>query len=355
MPRPNRGPHLHWNARREVWEVRWFEQGQRRSRSTGTRDRRAAESDLVRFINAAHAEPDTPAGRIIADVLNDYAEEHGRTIANRAGLSFAIERLTEFWGDQPVSAINERACRAYARHRERGGNGRRPVTAGTYGNELLFLRAAINHDHAQRRLTHAVKVWSPERPEPRKRWLRRDEVAAMLRAARAGQRSDHLTRFIVIGLYTGARHEAVLSLRRQQVDLREGTVDLNRPGRAPTSKGRAVIQAPERLLMFLRLWCRGLRPTDPIVRYHGDAVASVRKAWKLARERAGLGPEVRPSSLRHTCASWQMQAGVPSNHIAKWLGHTTSKQVERTYGHLAPQHLQASRSALDGRGRRGNK
>jgi integrase len=40
---------------------------------------------------------------------------------------------------------------------------------------------------------------------------------------------------------------------------------------------------------------------------------------------------------------------VPVFDVARYLGHTSSAMVERTYGHMAPNHLHKAAAALDHR------
>lgn len=347
MPKRNKGPHLHFDDRRQVWYIRWFENGKARVRSTGTGDRRRAEGELARHLSGTGAGPGDPASRTISDILTDYVREHAPTTAHPQGILYAVERLVEWWGERTADDITEGACRSYGAWRE-SGKGRRPVKRGAWGNELIILKAAVKHDWEQRRLSAIVPVWIPSRPDGRTRWLSRSEVAALLRGARSGDWGRlHLPLFILIALYTGARKEAVLSLRWTQVDLMRGVIDFNPPGRERTSKGRAVIPIPRRLMTFLRLARRRGSETGFVITYHGGPVKDIRRGWGLARERAGLGPEVVPHVLRHTAASWLVQAGVPLYEIARWLGHTSIKQVQSTYGHLAPDHLDRARAAMD--------
>jgi hypothetical protein len=64
--------------------------------------------------------------------------------------------------------------------------------------------------------------------------------------------------FIVIGLYTGRRKEAILSLRWPQVDLKGKVIDFDLLGRPVTDKVRGKIRIPDRLLPHLvRAWRRG--------------------------------------------------------------------------------------------------
>ena len=68
-----------------------------------------------------------------------------------------------FWEGRTLATVTRETCRAYARARGR--------SAGTVRRELGVLRAAINHAHREGRVTRAVAVHLPERPEPKDRWL----------------------------------------------------------------------------------------------------------------------------------------------------------------------------------------
>ncbi|WP_376960178.1 site-specific integrase [Azospirillum sp. A26] len=347
MPRRNKGPHLHFDERRQVWYIRWFENGKARVRSTTTGDRRRAESELARHLSGSNTGPSDPAARKISDLLTDFITEHIGHLTHPDRVIYAVERLGEWWGERTVDEITERECRAYGAWRG-SGKSRRAVTQGAWGNELAVLNTAVKHDWRHRRLSSLVPVWVPPRPEPRTRWLTRDEVAALLRAARSFKRiRSHLPLFILIGLYTGARKEAILSLRWPQVDLARGVIDFNIPGRAKTSKGRAVIPIPRRLMTFLKAARKKGSDTGHVITYQGHPVKTVKGGWAYARKRAGLGPDVIPHTLRHTAASWMVQKGVPLYEVARWLGHKTISQVQSTYGHLAPDHLDRARRALD--------
>jgi len=70
------------------------------------------------------------------------------------------------------------------------------------------------------------------------------------------------------------------------------------------------------------------------------------KQFVLARERAGLGVDVTPHTLRHTCASRLAQSGVSMAVIKAWLGHKSMRMTDR-YTHLNDSSLRVARDALD--------
>src|SRR5262249_43501878 len=143
-----------------------------------------------------------------------------------------------------VADVGPQTCAKYAQKRGR--------SAGTVRRELGVLRAAINYAHSNGRITRPVAVELPERPEPRDRWLTRREAAWLIRGARTPHARLYLPLFILIGLYTGRRKQAILSLRWPQVDLEAGTIDFEIAGRKRTKKRRGIIRIPPRLLPHLR-------------------------------------------------------------------------------------------------------
>jgi integrase len=77
-----------------------------------------------------------------------------------------------------------------------------------------------------------------------------------------------------------------------------------------------------------------------------DARNMLRRHWARAVDLAGL-EHARQHDLRHSFASWLVQAGRPLHEIAEVLGHTDAA-VSRRYAHLANTHLDAVRAALEG-------
>ena len=87
MPRRNSGPRLRFLQKRGIYYIVWTENGRSRERSTGTSDRKLAESALADFLHvrARDAGPREPKEILVTDILGDYGEERGtETAAPRA-------------------------------------------------------------------------------------------------------------------------------------------------------------------------------------------------------------------------------------------------------------------------------
>jgi integrase len=330
---------LRFLEKRGCWYVTWTECGRSRERSTGTSDRREAEIALAEFIHLRNrdAGPRDPSEVLVTDVLADYSLEHGEETAAPWRIDAALKALVPFWEGRAVSAVTRETCRAYERARAR--------SAGTVRRELGVLRAAINHSHKNGRLTRVVAIHVPDRPESRDRWLTRKEAAALLRAAlREPRVRFHLPLFILVGLYSGARKEAILSLRWSQVDLEAGRIDFNTPGARRTNKRRARIPIPARLLEHLRRASRRGTELGFVISENGRRLGDIKRGFASACRTAKLDG-VSPHVLRHTCATWLMQRGVEMWQASGFLG-MSRETLERVYGHHHPDYLRGAAEAL---------
>jgi integrase len=209
--------------------------------------------------------------------------------------------------------------------------------------ELKVLSAAINHWHRESPLVAVPKVSLPEEGERRERVLERSEVARMLWACRKkehGHDYRYLARFILIGVYTGTRHRAILRLRwgsslsGGHIDLERGIAYRRGSAERETSKRRPPVVLTKRLHAHLGRWRARDERMDcqTVIHHNGNGIASVRKAWRTICTDAGLGPEVTPHVLRHTCATWNLWDGKTIWDVAGIMG-ADATTVERVYGH----------------------
>jgi integrase len=351
MPRPNSGPRLKWIEKRQAWYVVWYEAGRERLRSTGTADGREAEEALEEFIRDRRARgrpagPRDPREFPVADALDLYGRLHAPETADPARIGYAIDALLPFWGGNNVGDITKATCQRYARER-----GRAPATIR---RELGTLKAAIGVAVAEGHLLHPVPVWMPEKPEGKDRWLTKSEAARLLNVARNGRADTrlYLPLFMLIALYTGARKEAVLSLRWTQIDMERGQIDFAK-GRRRTSKGRTRGQPiPDRLMTFLRFaWRRRSSDFGFVIHDKGrqikDIGDSTHGSFGRACAKAGL-VDVTPHTLRHTCGTWMAQKGIDLHKLGGWLGHSSARTTE-LYAHHHPDFMEDARRAADRR------
>lgn len=68
---------------------------------------------------------------------------------------------------------------------------------------------------------------------------------------------------------------------------------------------------------------------------------NARRDLLVACDRVGIEP-CSPNDLRRTCATWLRQDGAPPDLIAPVMGHADTRMVERVYGRLPVQDLEAA-------------
>lgn len=338
MARRNQGPKLRWLNKRGGYYICWTERGRSRERSTGTADRETAQVALAEFLQQRDRRtgPRDPAQVLVTDVLTDYARERGPKVTAPDVMGRSILPLTQFWEGMVVADVTPQACEEYQRQRARA--------KGTMRREIGVLRTAINWAHKNGRLTRTVPVALPEGGEPRERFLTRAEAAKLIRGSRTKKARLYLPLFILLGLYTGRRKEAILSLRWPQVDLDAGLIDFEIAGRARTKKRRGKVRIPARLLPHLRRAHRRGSELGYVLHVNGGRLRNVKKGFAAACERAGL-TDVIPHTLRHTAATWLMQKGTPIWEAAGFLA-MRQETLERTYGHHHPDYQRAAAEAI---------
>jgi len=330
MPRRNQGPRLRWLAKRKCFYITWTEHGHSRECSTGSADREQAEGYFAEWLRGRgrRAGPRDPAAILVTDILSDYAHERGPKVTSPERIAYAVDALTNFFEGNSVAEVTPQTCTRYVEKRGR--------SAGTARRELGVLRAAVNYAHRSGRLTRPVTVELPDRPEPRDRWLTRAEAGRLIRAARTPQARLYMPLFVLIGLYTGRRKEAILSLRWPQVNLEAGTISFEISGRRRTNKKRGIIRMPQRLLPHLRRARQRGAEMGYVLHINGNRIGDIKKGFAAACERAGIAG-ASPHTLKHTAATWLMQAGTDPWQAAGFLS-TSVETLLRVYGHHHPDY-----------------
>lgn len=307
--------------------------------------------------------------------------------------------------DGSLASIRRSTCGAYVAWRTAQrvrGYTRNPdaapfVSDQSARRELEDLSAAIGWYADENRLSHRPTVTLPQKAESPRDALTRAQAARLLKAAMgwrwdpagrrwirpegpARQNRRHLRRFLLIGLYTGTRPGVIGQLLWEEspvqawVDLDKGMIyRRGRQERDRPTKRRPVVSLPPRLLAHLRRW-RELdrREQQILLQDHLDAggsaetaprlatvlhfagrpiVGKIRTGWEGIVADAGVDGaalESTPHWMRHTAATWLMEADCPSWEAAGYMG-MSMKTLEDHYGHHRPSHQRAAKRAAGGR------
>lgn len=379
MPRPRKGARLYLRRRGKfrVWVILDGE----RQIATGASESELgkAEAALAKHIRGKTRPtcPRNPAAVTVAEVLAVYAEQRGAKVLSRLTLASGLERLEAFFEASTCASITparcdeytewrcgqiNRRCAGIAQQEERLASNQKGVSSNlttrsiktsTARRELACLSAALTWTWRNRILNEHIPVRLPPKGQPRQRHLTRSEAARLLAGALGWDRvtghrnhlriNRHLARFILIALYTGTRHRAILELQWMPnttggwVDLATGVLYRRAEMTTEGPKPRPAIPIAPRLMAHLWRWRR--ITARHVIEHNGLAIRSqLQSSWRGARRLAGLDAAVTPHILRHTCASWMLQAGVPMWTVAGVLG-ATEEVVRTTYGHHATEYL----------------
>lgn len=348
MPRRNQGPRLKFLDKRGCYYIFWTENGRSRERSTGTADRREAEAIFATWLaryTRKHG-PRDPSEVLVTDVLSDHLERLDAAGKDASREAYATIPLTDYFEGKTLTEAAA-SLEGYGAWRQR--------SPSTVRRELGVLQSAIKGAITAQTLLRSVAIERPPETPARERYLRRSEAAWLIAGAlgfapvafdkrtrlpmlwrRVARPQYHLALFILIGLYTGRRKEAILSLRWPKVDLDRRKIDFRRDGVAETKKKRGQCAISPRLLPHLRRAKRFDFDLGHVITWGGDPVADIKTAFNNAAARVYL-EDVSPHVLKHTAATWLMQKGEDVFKVSDYLA-TSVPTLLKHYGHHAPEH-----------------
>ena len=213
------------------------------------------------------------------------------------------------------------------------------------------IRNAQARDKVRRNVVSLCDVPAGRKGRPSKA-LTLSQATAIIKAAS----ESRLYAYIVLSLLIGARTEELRALRWYQVDL-SGNLDATMPvppsisvlrsvragGDTKTRRSRRALAMPQRCVDALSaLWDK--RTCGHTERAKCDCLVftsrvgtpldthNVRRDFRKVAEAAGLtAGEWTPRELRHSFVSLLSDDGMPIEHIARLVGHTSTAVTETVY------------------------
>ena len=307
------------------WWVRFTISGRRVRQSTGTANRSQAEEYETALRTRLWRE-----GRL-GETNHTFREAVEKYLAESTKKTKAWDesRLAWFLKNEALAKLPLRELSRSVLDAARASlsQGLSPTTVNHYmGTVRTLLRKAQNDwgwiEQAPKVAISAVKLADP-------RWLTRSQFNRLVK--HLPSHSADLARFAVT---TGLRRANITGLTWDLVDLKRGTVYI--PG-SQAKAGKGIPVALNRdALDVLKRW-KGKDDRWVFV-FRGKPVYQVTTAtWRRACISAGV-PGFRFHDLRHTWASWQVQAGTPLLALQE-MGGWASFEMVRRYAHLSPGHL----------------
>lgn len=205
------------------------------------------------------------------------------------------------------------------------------VSNATVNRMLAAIRGILNTAHREWDWLESVPAFRllPE-PKQRVRWLTREEADRLL-----AELPPHLNAMARFSLATGLREANVVGLEWEQVDIERRCAWIHPDQFKGGEKGLYVpLNADACVVLRERL---GDHPTH-VFTFKGQPVTRANNhSWRKALQRAGID-NFRWHDLRHTWASWHVQAGT-SLHVLRELGGWASMEMVLKYAHLGTDHL----------------
>lgn len=247
--------------------------------------------------------------------------------------------------DIPIAALTDEDIALWVKNL-RNRDGRAPsgkTVANKHGYLAGALNTAVRRGHIKTNPCDSIKLPEWEREEMV--FLERDEYA-ILRAAVA----DYWRPMVDFLVSSGARWSEATALTPADIDRGAGVVRIRkawkqvkggyRIGTPKTRKSVRDINVPTSVLDALDYsgqWLftnsgRGRRNPDGVVRSY-NFHANVWEPALVRAKAAGLTKNPRVHDLRHTCASWLIEAGRPLPDVQDHMGHQSILTTVGIYRH----------------------
>jgi integrase len=189
----------------------------------------------------------------------------------------------------------------------------------------------------------------PRQDNQRVRFLTRAEAADLLEALKI--RSIDAHDLALLSLFSGLRMGECLDLTWPDIDFEEGTIFV-KDTKTFRNRHAYIVSELEEMLKRRRESRR-----SPLIFHHElprSRYPRFRQVFVEAVDELGLNDGISDRrqklvahSLRHTFASWLVQAGTPLYTVSQLMGHTNIKMTER-YSHLAPDNKRMAARVLEG-------
>jgi integrase len=307
--------------------------GVRHSKSTGTANRRQAETILRQFHDelneARHRLPQLKPEMTFGELAALF-------MGSGMGTPHSLDRLKpllRFFADIRLLDINTSAIRKYRQERHR----EKTLTAATLNRDLSVLRRvlywAVEEGYLAANPLGRLRM---ERERRTKRPVMSMREEHLLLAASP----EHLQRIILCALHTGMRRGEILSQRWEDIDFDNRILHVSH-SKTPEGEARDI---PLTGRLYEMLYADRER-RGPVFTYQGDAIKIIKTTWVSSLRRAGIR-HFRFHDLRHTANTRMMLAGVLQEVRREIIGHSSqrSRDVNDRYTQIElPEKREAIR------------
>lgn len=342
--------------------------GERRQKKvSGFRTKREAEAELARLVNQSVAgdyiEPQTLT---IGEYLDSWLESYGRT--NLAPSTYESyqniinNHLRVKIGNIPLQKLQPVHLQVYYSKALAGGRADNKKSLGTSLSPTTVL---FHHRVIREALHHAVRLGLVDRNvadaaiPPRKahnemQVLPEEEIQKFLGLFKG----SYLYMPVYLALMTGMRAGEILALTWQNVDLKNGIINVKQSLRQrkvgrpefqrPKTKGsRRAVEISPMVIKVLKehkvmqakekLASTGYKSFNLIcAKPDGGPINPGSMSGRFYKTTRRAGISLRFHDLRHCHATYLLKAGVNPKIVSERLGHSSVRQTLDIYSHVIP-------------------
>jgi integrase len=318
------------------------------------------DADGARILNFAQAQQAArgPRGRrrsaeayTVGDAMEDYLsslENEGRALHSINDTRYRAQAfILPTLGNVKLATLTSERLRrwrdgisnASPRLRTRNGEQQkhRPVTSedakrarrATANRTWTPLRAALNHAFHEGKIDSDL-AWRNVKPfrrvdSARIRYLSIADAKRLINGC-----DPNFRPLVQAALQTGCRYGEICRLRVHDFNPDAGTLSIRQ---SKSGMARHVVLPDEAQSFFMQLTA-GRSGAEPMFGKVWGQSHQIRR-MNEACQRANISPAVSFHALRHSWASHSVMNGMPLMVVARNLGHSDTRMVEKHYGHLA--------------------
>lgn len=292
-------------------------------------------SERAREIANAPKRPEA-AGQSVRDYVQHYVDHRTGIQRDTIGKyrAYLKNDVGPAVGDVPLAHLSRDDVAAWINQMEDDD-----ASGKTIANKVGFLSAVMKQAVREGKIPgnpcEGITLPRWDRAEPM--FLSEAEFQGLLEAVTEPWRP--MVQFLAA---SGCRWGEASALKPSDVDPNTNTIRITRAwkyvkggyylGPPKTKKSVRTVNVPAEALAVLNYdgeWLFENRTGGP-VRYAGFH----RRVWQPAVKKANLRETPSPHDLRHTFASWNINAGVPLPTIQQQMGHEDIGTTVNLYGHL---------------------
>jgi integrase len=299
-----------------------------------TKQRRYTVADAVAdYLNAKAAD-----GRDINDARCRVQLHILPELGNKDCAGLTTEQLRK-WHRALANAAPHRRAKLNEEHYGSRDNGQQRRRQASANRVLTILKAVLNHAFIDGKVASDAAWRKAKRfknvDKARLRYLTVAEAQRLINACDAEFRP-----LVQAALLSGCRYGQLAASAVSDFNPDAGTLRVSSRKGDGTEKIYHVHLTDEGV-KFFRGVCAGRAGNELMFRVDGREWRRSEQTRPMADaiERARIRPSASFHALRHTWASHAVMNGVPLLVVAKNLGHSDTRMVERHYGHLAPGYV----------------